>query len=243
MVRAILKSRFPQSMSAFPTYVDLSKAMPIAEGHKRSVYEVDFLPGMLIKVVRPEHVTSEGQLTLPRPKAFRPFRVARRLGAFNAIMRELKEFLAFAVKPGNRNEAWPIQRFWGFIDTNFGLGLIVEKLTAPDGSLAPTVEQLIDERRFTPAHRAALVHLFEELARLHLCIGSMHERNIVLVGEIGNGGRFIGVDGLGDKAFIPLADLSKRFNAYEVRRRARILLDRVDRRLATGAPATENRRR
>lgn len=230
-------------MAGFPTYVDLSTARLVAEGHKRSVYEVDAFPGMLVKVVRGEHVTPEGQLTLPRPKVFRPFRVARRLGALMPTIRELREFLAFAAKPANRDQPWPIQRFWGFVDTDMGLGLIVEKLTAPDGSLAPTVERLIDERRFTPAHRAALAHLFEELARLHLCISSMHERNIVLVGEIGKGGRFIGVDGLGDKALIPLADLSKRFNAYEVRRRARKLLARVDRRLATGAPATENRKR
>lgn len=231
-------------MDSIPTYVDLSRARLVAEGHKRSVYEDDAFPGMLIKVVRPNLVTAEGQLQLfDRKQPWRPFRLARRLGAFMPTNRELKEFLIFAVRPGYQDAVWPIQRFWGFVDTNLGLGLVVEKLTAPSGELAPTAERLVEEGRFEPGHREAIQALFRELTRHNLCVGSMHERNLVFVGELGKGGRFVGVDGLGDKAFIPLSDFSPAFNRHLLRKREKKLLMRIDKKLAEAQAATGNRTR
>jgi hypothetical protein len=205
--------------AGFPTYIDLATARLVAEGHKRNVYEHDAFPGMLIKVVRPELIDEDGQLRLTdrKPKFYRR---PTRLGAFLSNDREIREFLALRVKPASNGQLLPIQKFWGFVDTDMGLGLLVERLCAPDGGLAPTVNNLVLDGRFTPAHYANLRAFYGELARLHVCVANMHRHNIVFVGEIGKGGRFVGIDGLGDSNLIPLSSWFKWYNARRLQRHA-----------------------
>jgi hypothetical protein len=214
--------------------VDLTGAEPIARGHMRLVFEHPEFPGALIKVVDPAFVDDKGQLTSKylRRRAW----LKRRIGGFLAVKRELGEFLV--ARTTLDGDDWPIARIFGFVETGLGLGLVVEKISDPDGGLAPTLDQMLSTKRFKAVHRPLLARLFDELAERHICIGNMHVRNIVLAGTPGEGGRFVGIDGLGEKAAIPLADWSKRFNALQVRRRACAIFKSVNRRAGKCAPET-----
>jgi hypothetical protein len=221
---------------SFPTYVDLSTARLVGKGNKRSVFEHPDFPDMLIKVVRPELMDEAGNLfRLPTQKRVY-LKVKHRLGALLPLKRELAEFLVLAGRRSNQGIDWPIQRVWGFVNTSLGFGVVVEKLTAPTGELAPTLVRLLQEKRFLPGHRKALQHMVDELARLHISVGHLHMKNIVFVGDLGNGGRFVGVDGLGEKNLIPLADWSFRFNRHQIRRRSRTLFAHLDEILARQKP-------
>lgn len=230
-------------MSGYPTRVDLSAARLVATGKKRSVYEHDDFPGMLIKVVRPDVVD--------KPDKYRGWkrwkRLPNRLGAFSPLLRELKEFLVLSLHRENQDKPWPIQRFWGFVRTDMGMGLVVERLSAPDGALAPTLHAILEAGQLRPEHRLALERLVAELERCNICIGNFHLRNMVFVGELGKGGRFISVDALGEGTFIPLVDWFPALNRAKLKKRSAPLFALIDKTLAArpqdGAPDGSGRAR
>jgi hypothetical protein len=212
-------------------FVDLSKARLVAQGHINLVYEHDDLPGALIKVFRPELISETGQKLYRRQR--RGWKFRRRLGAFHILHREIWEILALYVKPANRAVQWPVARIYGFAETQKGLGVVVEKLSAPDGGLAPTLLELVRKGRFSSVHREALERFFDQLIELHVCLHDVHEKNIVFAGEAGQGGRFVAVDGLGVRAWIPLRDWFRSVNAWSIRRKSRRIWNLVD--SATGS--------
>lgn len=212
-------------MPAFAGFVDLSEARLVAQGGVRLVYEHDDLPGMLIKVLKPELVGDDGQ---PAGRT-RRFKLRRRLGAFRQTQREISEFLAFQAKRSNRVAQWPIAKLYGFVETDKGLGLVTQKLTAPDGQLAPTLAALVRANRFAATHRDALRRFFQELEDRHICMCDMHPRNLVFVGNEAEAGRFVAVDGVGAKTLVPVRDWFRLVNTLRTRRTARKIWDFVER--------------
>lgn len=197
-------------------FIDLSNARLVAEGFINLVYEHEDFPGSLIKVFKPELISESGEMLHPR-KRNKGLKLRRRLGAFHILHREVWEILALHVKPANRGVQWPVAKIRGFVETPIGLGVVVEKLTAPDGELAPTVARLVREGRFLPEHREKLKQFFNEVERLHIVLYDVHVKNIVFAGELGKGGRFAAVDGLGVRAWIPLRDWFQSLNTRRIR--------------------------
>lgn len=220
-------------MPLIQSFIDLSPARLVAQGYMNLVYEHDDFPGVLIKVFRPERISPEGQLVHKRKK--RSLKFPRRLGAFHVLHREIGEILALHVKPANRGKTWPVARTYGFVETDIGFAVVVEKLTGPDGRIAPTVAALVKEKRFLPEHRERLKHFFEELERMHVCIYDIREENIVFTGHIAKDGRFAAVDGLGVRAFIPLRDWFRGLNTRRIRHGSRRVWDLVDASCPPGA--------
>lgn len=212
-------------MPAFTGFLDLSKARLVAQGGVRFVYEHDDFPGMLIKIYKPDAIDDEGHFTGKKRKRMK-FR--RRLGAFVQVNREVAEFLAFQARPSNRCGQWPIAKMFGFVETEIGLGVLTEKLTAPDGGPAPTLVALVRGRQFSPRHRAALQRFFQDMEERHICMCDPHPSNIVFAGDIDNDGRFVAIDGLGAKTLLPVRDWFKFFNARRTRRSAQRIWKFVD---------------
>jgi hypothetical protein len=212
-------------MPAFMGSLDLSQARLVAQGGVRFVYEHDDFPGMLIKVYKPDAIDDEGHFVGKKRKRMK-FR--RRLGAFVQVNREIAEFLAFQARRSNRGEQWPIAKMFGFVETEIGLGVLTQKLTAPDGGLAPTLVALVRGRQFSPRHRAALQRFLQDLEERHICMCDPHPSNIVFAGDIESGGRFVAIDGLGAKTLLPVRDWFKFFNARRTRRNAQRIWKFVD---------------
>lgn len=210
-------------MAVFTGFLDLSQARLVATGGFRLVYEHDDFPGMLVKVLRPEFIDDEGQpITKPGHKEKR-FKLRRRLGAFLPTHREIAEFLAFQAKRGNQAGGWPMARLYGFVETSIGLGLITEKLTGPDGNLAPTLSALVRAGRFSARHEEALRTFLKLLDDRHICMSDLNPRNLVFVGSAESDGRFVAIDGLGSTTLFPVQDWFPSINARRNRRRSRKL--------------------
>lgn len=202
-------------------FLDLSQARLVATGGFRHVYEHDDFPGMLVKVLRPEFVDDNGQpVTKPGHKE-KWFKLSRRLGAFLPIHREIAEFLAYQSKRVNRTGPWPMARLYGFVETSMGLGLVTEKLTGPDGDLAPTLSALVQAGRFSPRHEEALRAFFRLLDERHICMSDLNPRNLAFVGNVDSDGRFVAIDGLGSTTLFPVQDWFASINARRNRRRSR----------------------
>lgn len=211
-------------MTALINSVDLSKATLVANGGYRLVYEHLDYPGLLIKVVRPDKIGDDGQNT----RKAKRFKIPRRMGGFRQTHREITEFLAFQSKRKNRTAQLPISRIYGFVDTELGLGMLSEKLTGPQGGLAPTLQSLVRSKEFSLRHRDLLEAFFQDVEKNHICLTDLTPANIVFAGNKDADGRFVAIDGLGCKTLIPLRDWSALFNTFRTRRNARKIWRFVD---------------
>ena len=220
-------------------YLDLSTAVLVARGKTRLIFQHEQLPGMLVKVLRPELHSHDEPAAGALARFKRRVQPYRRLGAYRSIQREVREFLIFRSRC--LEDAWPIAKIYGFVETELGLALLTERMTAPGGGLAPTIETLLDEGRFQAQHRTALHQFFDALEKYHICLCDLHTGNIVYVGDDKTTGRFVAVDGLGTRTLVPLRDWFPSLNARRTRRGASQVWSRIDQQLQreaskTGAP-------
>lgn len=194
----------------------LSGAQPLARGRCRAVYRHPENPRWLIKIIRPDGPPHDPW-----------YKARRRYGPFLPTLRELKEFLSIHAR--RPEDQALIENIVGFVQTDFGLGFIVEMLSGPAGDPAPTVAALVGRGGFGPAERSALDTFFIRLMDSSLIVGDLHLRNVVYAHDARTGeSRFVLVDGIGDKLLIPFNTMSRTFNRWTKRRRIRRMRDAVD---------------
>lgn len=201
-----------------PVFLDLEGERPIATGVKQSVYQHPEEPGHLVKVLTNG---PEERRLLPRYAEFR-------YGSFRPWHREMSEYLSILSR--GAREIDRLVGFHGLVSTSKGPGLIVEKLTGPDGGLAPTLRQLVKaskpgsrERR---ALRRELEALLDDLFRARIIVGDLHAGNIVQAAERAN--RLVVIDGLGERTLLPVTQFSDLAYRISFRRRRDKLLRMVD---------------
>jgi hypothetical protein len=213
--------------------IDTRTCRWVARGELRDIFEHPDLPGALVKVIRTDRVDAEGNVV---GWSRRKFILQRRFGIYLGFMREFREtFRAARRLYAHPEVALPFARPLGLAVTERGLALIVEKITGPDGSLAPSIKQLLREGGLTDAHRAAIDRFFDVCADNHLVFGDLNAGNLVLAGD----GRFVCIDGIGEKSLIPLHELSRRLNARKLRRVRKRLRRYIEARLPRPAPASD----
>lgn len=190
---------------------------PIAQGHKRFVFAHPTDPGLLIKVLQPDVVAE-------RWRGKRPWYKGGRYGQYVSLQRELSEYLALAVRFPNGVPV--LQRLFGIVDTDYGIGVVVEKLTGRDGGLAPTLIDLALREGVTPQILKRVEQFRDELLDYGVIVGKLHDKNLVLAQRNGEE-RFVMIDGYGEKAAIPINVWSSRLNAAHTRRRIDILVKKL----------------
>ncbi len=203
----------PASTTTLHRYLDLSDRAPIAEGKRRLVFEHPGDPQLLVKVMKPGSHRDDGQ-----PLRRKRFKLRRREGVFAYFTRELLEYVAVRVSNRVPPAALPVSAVYGLVETNLGLGLVVEKVTDGAGALAPTLESLLATGRFDPERRALLADFFDALVGHHVVAYELNADNIVLAGQRGNAPRFVCIDGMGSRTLIPLQAWLPRLNARKIRR-------------------------
>jgi hypothetical protein len=200
---------------------NLRDVEPIAQGHKRFVYQHPDQPNLLIKVMQPD-VVEERWGSANRPW----YKTTRRYGQYMSLRRELSEYLAAAVK---FPDGVPVlQRLAGIVDTDYGIGVVVEKLVGRDGELAPTLAKVVRGGGVTPELLQKLGQLTDELIKYNIVVGKLHAHNMVLAVR-GGEERFVVIDGYGATALIPIHTWSDRINAAHTRSRLKRLIRDVSR--------------
>ena len=214
--QTVMESPRRAAQDADSDFVGLSGLRPLAHGRCRAVYRHPENPRWLIKILRPDG-----------PPRDPWYKARRRYGPFLPTLRELKEFLSIhARRPEDRAL---VENIVGFAQTDLGLGFIVEMLAGPAGEPAPTIAALVAARRFGPAEQSALDTFFSRLMDSSLIVGDLHLRNVVYAHDPHTGqSRFVIVDGIGDKLFIPLNTISRAFNRWTKRRRIRRMRHAID---------------
>jgi hypothetical protein len=195
----------------------LRDSKPVAQGHKRFVFQHPADPDLLIKVWQPDVVAE-------RWSSARPWYRQSRYRQYLSLQREISEHLALAVKFPNGVPV--LQKVVGMVQTDYGVGAVVEKLRGRDGGLAPSLATLARRDGVTPQLLEKVGRFRDELLAYGIVIGKLHDRNLVL-GLRDNEERFIMVDGYGEKTAIPIHVWSSRLNAAHTRRCVDVLIRRL----------------
>ncbi len=174
---------------------------------------------MLVKVLTEE---PEKRRLIPRYGEFR-------YGSFRPWHREASEYLAVLNRGARGIER--LSGFYGFVPTSRGPGLLVEKLTGPDGRMAPTLRDLIrateQGSRMRDILRDEVEELLADLYEARIIVGDLHARNIVRATERDN--RLVVIDGLGERTLFPITQFSQRAYKSAHERRRRLLMRSIRR--------------
>lgn len=215
--------------------ISLSDWHLCAGGHQRSVFEHELYPNVLIKVLRSRSDGGERQST----RALRFLDRFKRFGAYRTFRREVDEYIEQGRKFTLADlPDLPIPRVFGFVHTERGLGLVVEKITKANGQLAPTLRDLALSGQFATRHLAMIDEFFERCRRLHIVLMDCNAGNFVVTDRRGYE-ELICVDGTGEKSFLRIFAFSRRANDFRLQQMRATLLTKLAKTLNESAAAAE----
>ena len=198
-----------------PQLVELKAARPLASGAYRDVFQHPGDDGLLIKVIRPLFAKRDAR----RANWFEKW---QGLGAYKSLMREIEKYLV--LRERGQHDLPFIQHFAGIIETDLGLGMVVRKVRARDGGLAPTLAEVVRAHGLDPDLVARIDALRGDVIRHHVVFGDISANNIVEAADAEHGHRLVIIDGLNDRLWLPVNSLSVTFyRAYCDRRFARMM--------------------
>jgi hypothetical protein len=206
------------------TVLQLKGREALARGNVRLVFAHPERSDVVVKVMRPDLV----ERRYGSGGAW--FRQGRRYDPYVLFLREIREYVAGYAEAGFA--VGFAQKVVGLVETDLGLGLMLEAARGPDGGLAPTVAKLVQVGDFDEEARAALEVFFEELLGSGVVIADLHERNVVYACGAGGRRRFVMIDGLGASTILPFKNWSGWMNRRSKEKRIARLRRRIAGRVA-----------
>ncbi len=193
--------------------IDLTGQVPLRTSQNYEIFQHPEMDGALLKV----------RVDEPKRNHLIPRYAEWRYGNLRQWNREANEYLA-ALHRGCP-EIERLAKFMGYAPTSQGPAIVVEKMTGPDGDLAPSLHAEMVAANGDPdvlqKLRADLLELLDDLERGRIIVGDMGIGNIVRAQE--RGGRLVVIDGLGERVLLPLTLFSDwAFRKSMARRRARM---------------------
>ncbi|ROU03149.1 YrbL family protein [Histidinibacterium lentulum] len=211
----------------------LSGIPPVARGAERRVYLHPLHADRLLKVldVRPPR----RRLSLRRLSRA----VLSSVDLRSSRAEQAEQARAFLRAPDDAG-APPFSRSYGYVETDLGWALEVERITLGNRALGPTLRTLAEEKALDAPLIALLNDVVGRIDRWNLRASDLNPKNFVL-GDRGGERQFVLVDGVGDIHAIPVRSWSDRLNrlanGHEFRRYASRLGLRWDDHRRSFAPA------
>lgn len=193
----------------------LKDTKPLVSKNKKYIFAHPTDDRLLIKVANRKG-------TLRRWGIRRFYKRWYRGGLYADYMRSLKEYIF--LRANSRGDVQSIPRIFGLIDTDLGLGLVVEKIRGPDGELARPLISILRESGLTTDIREKLGSFIDELVRNDVVVNDLSMGNIVYADNGTDGGRFVLVDGFGERTVVPLYSMSKSLNKRNTLQKYRRML-------------------
>jgi len=191
--------------------IELDPEAYLSWGGNRLIFEHPHDRTKLLKVLKPNHDNS------PPRQSFRG-----RAGKYTGFIEEINEY---AVLRSRHNNSEPlVAPIHGFAETSLGFGLVVERVSGPDGNLALTLNDMVRENQMTPELRASIDELANKLAELHVVVSDFAGRNLVLRPD---GQGFCIIDGLGDPLYFGLRKKSHWLWRLSLERKRKQIQSRI----------------
>ena len=200
------------------TPLKLSHLEPVAQGAQKLVFRHPDDPRVLVKVVNPRFIERHD-----RRDSF--YKKRRRIGHHRAFAREMIEHLVVrALQPGRLAPCPHMQNILGVVDTDMGAALLVEAVLDENGDLAPTLRDQLETGRFGPREQQALEDFLDWALDSNVLINDLSTDNLAWHPD----GHFVMIDGLGDRAGIPIRAVSPWLNRVYKRKKIRQLHEEVE---------------
>lgn len=189
--------------------IDLNGLRPLIRSRNYEIYQHPMVECALLKV----------RVDVPVRKHKIPRYAERRYGNLRQWNREANEYLA-ALRRGCP-EIERLANFMGYSATSRGPALVVEKMTGPNGDLAPTLESeraaLGDDLSERKKLHGEFMELLGDLERGRIVVGDLSFDNIVRAQE--RDGKLVVIDGLGERTLFPLTLVSELAFLKSIERR------------------------
>jgi hypothetical protein len=207
----------------------LADETPVAKGRMRLVFRHPHDPTLLVKVIRPEVIDQRWGSGMPW------YKKRRRYGQYISFIRETEEYIAgYAQHGGSVPFA---QKIIGYVETDMGLGMVMEAALDADGNLAPTLAQLALDKIFDDGMRAELQLFSADLIESDIIVADLNPANIVRALDPEHGHHFVIIDGLGISTVLPFKRISRAINRASKRKRVEDLWKRVEHQFKWQQPA------
>jgi hypothetical protein len=197
----------------------------VAQGLNQLVYQHPHDPDLLIKTLQVEKAEQRWLRKWG-------FRVKRRYGIYSGFLRELHEYFAIRARIPGPHPSF-LQRPYGIVDTDLGLGFVVGKVKGRNGELAPTLAQVVERNGFTAELHRKIETLKKLLDDNWIVTNNVGINNVVYAWSESEGDHLVIIEGLGEHTLLPASSLSPYLNRIANNRHfARLLrsLEKVDRR-------------
>ena len=190
----------------------ISELQKFGQGCSKIVYQHPEDDNKIIKIMNPEFVGEDG--------GWQDHTFKRNLsnGVFKQFQRQILEYLKLCKVHYQANQfEFPVETPYGFAMTSQGLGLVTEKILSPNGK-GMTLHEMCQQNLFEDKHAKALADFYDACCDLHIVFGEVNINGIMYTESRNNKPEFVLVDGIGEKLFIPLRKMSKRINAWNIRK-------------------------
>jgi hypothetical protein len=198
--------------------IDLKHLDPVFKGGMRLVFIHPENPDLLIKVIDP----NAKKIRYGKDVAF--YKRPRRHGHYVNYFREVSEYIAI----WNLEERAPhfLQKIIGFVETNEGLGLIVEAAFDENGNYAPTLAYLIKNELMNDEIFEKLIEFLGYLKNSSVIISDLHPKNIVYAFKPEIGFYFVMIDGIGCSTLIPIKAIFGFLNKRSKNRKIKRMMEK-----------------
>ena len=194
-------------------HLKINDLKQIGKGCSKIVFQHPHDQNKVIKIMNPERVSKFGGFN-----NHSKFKQRFAQGIYRHFRRELIQYLQLCKLHYKTNSfVFPVETPYGFVETNQGIGLVVEKIVSPNQQ-GVTLYELCEQHLFEEKHEIALKDFFDACCDLHIVFGEVNIAGIMYTEQRNNKPEFVLVDGMGEKLFIPLRAMSKRINAQNIRK-------------------------
>jgi hypothetical protein len=203
--------------------LELKGETPLAQGRMRIVFRHPRDPALLIKVIRPDILDERWGSGAPW------YKKRRRFGQYISFIRETEEYIAGCA--GGADAPPFAQKILGYVETDFGLGMVVRAVLGRDGNPAPTLGQIVLQGGLNAKVKDDLETFVAAVVNSDLIVADFNLQNIVYGHDERHGDHFVLIDGLGLSTVLPFKTLSRAFNRFSKRGRVKRMYARIDRNL------------
>ena len=202
--------------------LDLSRTDRLARGKVRDVFARPGHPEQLLKTLRETKRTAYAR----RRGLIALIKRHIGLGPYRYLLKEYRCYLRVALRAERLDRPIPIAEFGPVIRTDRGLAQVSRRVPDRSGALAPTLRELLRAGPLDPVLLKQLNAFVGDLYDLNVVVPDLTAGNVVLDESVPDG-RFLLIDGYGEKAFITLQTYFPALNARA--------LDRGFARIASGS--------
>lgn len=196
-------------------FLELSDNGLLLRGNKVLVFAHPTKPDRLVKVIHP-------RLAGGYKRRLAWLKRNRRHGSFQWLIRAMTEYLVYQCRDKTVLGIMPV--IHELVRTNYGFGLVVERINNYDGTLSPTLKDVVQQEGLTPQLASMASRLCDTLIEHHVIVSDFKGENLLVVENPKGDRRLIVIDGFGERNAIPLSSWFKQWYRLRARKRCRRML-------------------